>query len=248
VEDLLILEGTDGIIGLARIFGQRLISDPNDHVDDSLLYDESYPEYARILNEYSRREVAVNTYREYLEKRSKLRSSTEPKDKETSKQQHHERIRRKYSLQTILDDARKEVGRIPGHYVTFGMHATAVELEKVYTCLLSETNDSVRRRLLWVFRRAKLPRIDDILLDWANNDNEELRAASIAALSRVSDPRVHRLARMKAETGKLLGADNGSLDLFIYNFEGGDGLLIKNGLDSIQPDSEDAHSLVVCQT
>lgn len=53
VEELLSNEGTDGVIGLARIFGRRLISAPNDFVDDSILHNEAYPEYAKVLIEYS---------------------------------------------------------------------------------------------------------------------------------------------------------------------------------------------------
>lgn len=243
IKDLLFLEGAEGILVLARIFGKRLMADPDDFVDDSLLQSESYPEYAKILTEYSQEDVAISAYREYLEKRSERFSSITPLDKETRKQQRHEKVRRDYSLQTILDDAHKEAGKYPGRYMTFGMHAMPEELEKVYACLLNETNDPTRIRLLWVFRRAKLPRIDDIVLDWANGDNTELRAASLAALSQISAPRVRQLARMKTETGQLLGADDEVLDLFILNYENGDELLIKNSLDRLQPATDDAHSL-----
>jgi hypothetical protein len=243
IEDLLSLEDAEGILTLARILGKRLIADPDDFVDDSLLYSESYPEYAKILAEHSQEDAAIGAYREYLEKRNELFSSTTPLDKETRKQQYHERVRRDYSLQTILDDASKESGEYPGHYMTFGKHATPEELEKIYACLLSEPNNPTRIRLLWVFRRAKLPRIDTIALDWAHSDNAELRAASLAALSQISDPRIHQLARMKAETGQLLGADEDALELFILNYENGDELLIENSLDHLQPTPEDAHSL-----
>jgi hypothetical protein len=243
IEDLLFLEGAEGILALARIFGKRLMADPDDFVDDSLLHSEAYPEYAKILNEYSQEDAAISAYREYLEKRNEQFSSTTPSDKETRKQQYHERVRQDHSLQTILADAHREAGKYPGHYVTFGKHATPEELEKVYACLLNEHYDPTRIRLLWVFRRAKLPRIDDIVLDWANSNNAELRAASLAALSQFSDPRIHQLAKMKAETGQIFGADEDALDLFILNYENGDELLIKNSLDHLRPIPNDAHSL-----
>ena len=130
--------------------------------------------------------------------------------------------------------------------MSFGKHATAEELEGVYASLLRESSIPVRRRLLWVFRRAKLPHVDELLLDWANSDNDELRADSITALSQVSDPRIHQLAKMKMETGKLLGADNNAISLLIYNYESGDERLIRAALDQIQSDPEDAHSLGYC--
>lgn len=243
VEELLSIEGTEGVIGLARIFGQRLVSDPNDFVDDSILHNEAYPEYAEVLIEYSLKEKPIRAYQEYLEKRKGMFSSTKPLDKEKAKRQNHSRIRRELSLQRILDDARKGIGRYPGQYGTFGLHATLEELDKVYTILISDLDVSAQIRLLGVFRRAKLPRVDDILLSWARSENEELRAATIASLSQVSDPRIHQLARTKAETGQLLGADNDALGLFIHNYESDDGALIKASLDRLQPDREDAHSL-----
>jgi hypothetical protein len=243
VEDLLSIEGAEGVVGLARIFGQRLIVNPEEFVDDTILHAEKHPEYLQVLSDFSQNEPVINTYREYILERQQYFSSITPQDKETQKQAHHERIRREYSLQSIIEDARNEVGKYPGHYVSFGKHATGEELEEVYTCLLGESSIPVRRRLLWVFRRAKLPRVDELLLDWANSDNGELRADAITALSQVSDPRIHQFAKMKMETSTLLSADNDAIGLFINNFESGDERLIRDALDRIQPNPEDAHSL-----
>jgi hypothetical protein len=243
VEDLLSIEAAEGVVGLARIFGQRLIENPDDFVDDSILSSERYPEFKLVLNDYSQQEKSVIAYREYLEERNNFFASTPPIDRETRKREVREQFRQEHNLQSILDDAIQEAGQYPGYYMRFGKYATPDELEQVYHALLSAPYDAVRLRLLGVFRRAKLPLVEDILLDWAAGENEALSMASIAALSQVSDARIHCLARMKVESGNLLGADNDVINLFIHNYESGDELLIRNSLDRIQPDAEDAHSL-----
>ena len=49
----------------------------------------------------------------------------------------------------------------PHLYSRFGRHATPEELEAIYARLMQEKDDAIRVRLLWVFRRAPLPRLPD---------------------------------------------------------------------------------------
>jgi len=234
IHGLLFLDGVEGLIQLARIFGQRLLADPEELVYDSILYHAAYPQYAKILKLSSQSDPLIERYWKYLKKRK--RASARPSI-------DREKARKKYSLTTILDNARNEIGEYPGRYMSFGKHATPDELEELLACLLNEVRNPVRRRLLWVFRRAKLPRIDQIILDWANADDDQLRSAAIEALAQISDPGVHALARMKLESAQASGIDWNVLHLFINNFETGDEILIKSWLDHLQPAREDAHSL-----
>jgi hypothetical protein len=142
----------------------------------------------------------------------------------------------------ILANARKGVGRYG--YIGFGIRASLEEREAVYHELLREPEDAVRARLLLVFRRGTLPRLDPPLLDWARSADADLRAAAIAALSRLQDPRIRTLARAKLTAGELLGADREVLKLFLLNHEGGDAARIARALaDLPAPEPDDAHSL-----
>jgi hypothetical protein len=235
------LKGIDGIIELARIYGERLISDPSDRPYDLLFgNDEIGQKYRAILLQYARTETAIATYLAYLEEQGIFQTV----DPEIAKQNRRQRIRDKYTLTKILNDAKNGVGEFPGYYVTFGRYALPEELETVYSCLLNESEDVVRTRLLWVFRRTPMPQLSDLLFSWAVGENEDLRKASIAALAQVSDLRVHNLARLKASNREILGVDNEVLDLFLHNYQDEDARLIMQALASLNLETEeDCHSL-----
>ena len=239
------LEGAQGFLELARIYGQRLLQDPEDFVPEDIMYSgETESELRDILFKAAETDPHLKGYKDYLETRGVFKVSPAPiDDRETWKQQYHERIRKELSLEGILEDAKNKVGTFLGRYMRFGKHATPEELEKVYEQLFRETDQDVLLRLLWVFRRTPMPRLHEMIFRWANGSVNELRSASINALAQVSDERIHNLAISKARAGQLLGADNDSLDLFLNNFEDNDIPLITEALYSLKPDTTDAHSL-----
>lgn len=236
------LEGAQGFLELARIYGQRLLLNPEDFVPDDLVYsDENMLKDA--LFQAAETDSEIKVYKDYLEARDVFKVRSAPIDRETFKQQRHEQIRKEYSLKRILEDARNKEGTFPGRYMTFGKHATTDELEKVYKQLFIETDKNVLLRLLWVFRRAPLPQLDELIFNWATGKDKELREASINALAQVSNERVHALAISKVRFGDLLNADSDALELFLNNFEDNDIQLIKRALDILKPNIEDVHSL-----
>ena len=196
IEDLLDLKGAEAMLHLARIYGQRLQDNPKDNVYDQLLQYEA-PEFPEVLKEYSEKDNLIRLYQVYLDELARNRLSTTPEDRETQKLRHHNRVRKKYSLHGILKDARNLKGSYPGHYVTFGKHADIKELEVIFDTLLAESDNAVRTRLLWVFRRTKLLARTRNYLTWANAQDDDLRAASISALAQISDERVQDFAIKK---------------------------------------------------
>jgi hypothetical protein len=243
VEEWLDLEGVRGMLELARIYGRQLLWDPERFVVIELLVNERHPEFRQALSEAAEDDPEIKAYYTAALEREQELFAREPIDREAARRDNHDRMRKEYQLEGILADARAGVGDYPGHYTAFGMHATLVELEIVLTQLLQEPGPAVRMRLLWVFRRGKLPRLDAQLFAWVNGKDEGLRSAAIAALARVSDPQVHRLAREKVEIGQLLGADQEGLNLFLYNYEDQDASLIARGLAGLHPNADEAHSL-----
>jgi hypothetical protein len=87
----------------------------------------------------------------------------------------------------------------------------------IYSHLLKESDDAVRLRLLWVFQRASVPELNNLLFIWVNGEDVELRSAAIGALSQIHDDKVHQLAKAEVKSGNLTGADSGMISLFINN-------------------------------
>ncbi len=237
------LEGEKGVLELAKIYGQRLLNDGDDFVNDSILYvDEKEEKYKEFLFRHSKRDPLIHAYWDYIEK-SRSRAATSPVDIEITKQQNRERFRSHHPFDKIINDAHTGVGEFPGHYVGFGRYATTEELDKIYSLLLKEPDESVIVRLLWVFRRTPMPYLNSALFEWATGTHKLLRSASIAALSQMSDSQVHNLAQSKVANNEILGADSEAIDLFIHNYESDDAKLIEQALNLVKPDREDAHSL-----
>ena len=115
----------------------------------------------------------------------------------------------------------------------------------MYTCLISEANNAVRRRLLWVFHLTPLPRLNQLFFEWASGADDKLRNAAITALAQVTDDRLHELAKTKARLGELTGRNSRALDLFLHNYESGDASIITSALDTLHPNAEDSHSLAL---
>ena len=246
-EELIELEGVDGLLELARIYGQRLLNNPKDVVYDfSLNYGgvKKKEVFTKTLFQYAKHEPQIKTYWDYLQRTGVLEPPTAKKiDRESSYQQWIKRLQQKFTLEQTIDDARNGIGEIFTHYMHFGRCATAEELEEVYSHFLTEKKESVQLRLLWVFRVAAMPQLENRVFELATGKNEALREASIAALAQISDKQVHNLARQKVERGELLGSDSGVLDLFIRNYKEGDAHLIAQALHKIKPDEDEAHSL-----
>lgn len=240
VYEWLLLEGEQGALDLSRVYGQRLLDCPDAGVNEELLKYDDFPGLINSLQSHAEREPTIKAYLEYLI----MRTAKAKEDNErVEKKDRHARMREKYPMATILQDAKNKEDISLRVFRIFGMHATKDELQTVYAQMLNETDPLTIARLLWVFGRAELPHLDPVIFDWANGNDQKLRIAAINALARVKDEKVHALARKKAETHNLTGADSDSLDLFELNYENGDAVLIIRGLTGIQPSLDDAHRL-----
>jgi len=235
--------GNEGAIELARIYGQQLLDNPDYECEVLYLYLDK-ENLKDILAEHAHHDPLVKRYWDYLDENGALAPST-PVDEATQELQRQKRLqisRKLRTLDNILSDARAGVSEYPRHYMFFGRIATSEELEKIYTNLLTETNDKARIRLLWVFKRAILPRLDKQLFEWANSSNQALRNALINALAQLSDPQVHDLARQKMRQHELLDGDSNAIDLFIHNYDNDAGLIMQ-ALTSVEPNDKEAYDL-----
>jgi hypothetical protein len=231
------IAGVAGMLDLARIYGERLLQDADDWVNEDLLLLTPNTDVLQVaLKQYAMKEASLQAYWNYLIVRGVMQS-------EESQPQRQKQSRPRYAIEQILHYAQTGTRGFPGIYLSFGRHATVDELETVYQQLIEATDEAVQVRLLWVFRRTAMPRLNDIFFQWAMGTNPDLRSAAIAALAQITDPQVHQLARFKATNGQIVGADHNALDLFIRNYESSDTDLIERSFSSIVPNSDDAHSI-----
>ncbi|MGD0078705.1 MAG: HEAT repeat domain-containing protein [Sedimentisphaerales bacterium] len=243
VEELVEVCGNSAVLDLGKIYGSRFLRNPDeDIISYGFCCDEGRQ---KLLIENSKLDPEIKAFWDYVVKSGYLklqkRKELTREQIKANKRKHRRDSRKKYPLKKIVEDARNGIGEYPGYYVRFGKYATAKELEKISDLILTEQDEDVRMRLLWVFRRTGLPKIFLKLFNWANGEHEGLRGASIAALAQVTDKRVHKLARAKAKAGQILGADSEAIDLFIKNYKSGDAKLIINAIYSVKPVPDDAH-------
>tara|TARA_R110002073_G_scaffold292129_1_gene457384 strand:- start:2172 stop:2777 length:606 start_codon:yes stop_codon:yes gene_type:complete len=127
--------------------------------------------------------------------------------------------------------------------MSFGRHANTQEPEQIFNMLINEPKDSVRVRLLWVFRRAAIPRLDLKLFEWALCKNKDLRSAAISALSQVSDKKIYELGREIVLNQELFEDTVEVVDLFIKNYRNDIPQLLLTSLKGVDVDEYGMHSI-----
>ncbi len=239
------LEGLDGFLELAVVYGNRLLKSPNEWVPDDLyiFYDNADFDWRDALVHHAKDDPSIEAYLRFLEKRGMFNRPPASSRREMGRKRYTERIRNKYPIERIVANARNHVYDYPGHYTSFGHVATKEELQDIYTLLMNEVDEAALVRFLWIFRRASLPRINATVLNWARGMNGQLRSAAIDALARIKDPQVHELAREKVQALAIIGDDCSSLDLFTHNYQSEDAQTIMQALSSIEPQTWEIHTL-----
>ncbi len=232
--ELIDVWGIDAALELSRIYGQRLITNPDDFVPDTLAIFENMPDETRLIfDRYAAVEQSISTYDRYLVAQ-KLECDLRSRKSLQSN---------KMSLERIIDRARNKQQEFPSIYMRFGRQASPDELAIILDLLINESDEDVCLRLLWVFWRTPLPRLFERLFDWADSKNDSLRISSVETLGRVSDNKVYQLGRSKLASRQIVGADTSTIDLFINNYHSGDAELILAGLNEVEIDREDLHAI-----
>jgi hypothetical protein len=245
-QEWITLAGTDGAIELARIYGSRLIKNPEEYIPEGEIFpnEEFKNDFRNRLLEDSSKDPVLKAYWNYLNNRGVFKPRTGPYvSTETIHKRRKEQIRQRYNLNSILNDAKNKIDKYGSRFGEFGWAATTEELETIYKYLLNETDCAVIWRLLRVFNRVPLPGLDDKLFLWAHSDDSQVRKVAIFVLANNTNERVHALAKDKIQNSNLAGADAGSIKLFVNNYAHGDAKLITDALFRTRPNKEDAHEL-----
>jgi hypothetical protein len=238
--------GINGAIDLARIYGSRLLKNPEDWVPEDEIFpnDEIKNEFKDIFRKNPPEEPELAAYRDYLEARGVFKEHTGPYiSRETTRNRRKREIRENISLDYILSHASNKLDKYAPRFSEFGWVATDEELKTVYQHLLNAIDDEVIWHLLRVFSRVPLPGLDNKIFLWAHSKNDQIRWASIHALSNNTDEKIHALARENIHTNKLLGKDSGNIELFINNYEHNDAIEIIFALNRVKPDNDEAHNI-----
>lgn len=243
---LVVLDGVDAVVELARRYGRLLIDETGD-IFTSLGY---LTEGLGILSQAETRLQQLaetdDAVRAFLsnEQASASRQRDAPQlTQEERRQASRERFRSENPLDKILADAKAGVGEYPSRYMRFGTFGTTEELKNVLQRLVTEVDEKSSLRLLWVFRNASLPEIHPRIWEMTEAKNGAVRAAAIKSLSRICDARVGEFGRAKLRSKDFSEGDSEVLDIFIRNFKPGDERLIMGALRHLSPTDEQAHDL-----
>lgn len=234
--DLIDIDGLTGLGHVAHRLGKRL-TEEKDYSDDDALFQHACEKFGQekvevYLESVSKTDAYIAKYLKEVKAYAEARAH----ETEKSKEAYTERIRRKYPLARIISDAENEKGNYPGYYMSFGKHAEQNDICVIFDRLLNEEKRERIIRYLWVFRRRELPRLEDVLFQYAKSDDKELRDAAVSALENCKDERIRELAidlsRKKSEMAFC------AVSLFIENYELGDNVFIEQSLfDSTDEDA-----------
>jgi hypothetical protein len=247
IEALARLDGVDSLVEIARRIGQSAKQDQRAWVSplDAYVDDETLVRLANDrLELLSGSDSDIAKFLDVL-KQDAARTSSVPKlSKEERDTQQREKARQELKLGDIFNQAGSHVGEYAGRYMRFGRFAaTDAELRLVLQRFADETDEDACLRLLWVFRRAKMPEIPEKVWMAAISENGRLREAACCALAQVEDQRIGDFARNQLSLNPTSRVNVELLELFGRNFNDGDDVLILDSLPRIKlRDDDDAHA------
>jgi hypothetical protein len=249
VDEYIKVDGSDAVLELARIYGQRLIENPEDKVVNRLSYeDEECKAFKQLLQEHSYTDSRIKIYFDYLVDNDGIDPFVVPSETDRDIECKNRRTETRamflsqYNVERIIDCAKTGYEEKRWVYHKFGRCAEPNDLEAIFVELLKTKENAVRKRLLWVFGMTPLPDIHECFFEWADSDDEELRAAILSAFGNSRDDRVHEFARQRVRDGKILGWGNSFvLDIFEKNFANDDARIISDSILASKPTEDDIH-------
>jgi hypothetical protein len=246
-EEIVDLDGADGLIYLADMMGFWLSDQPDLSLDDSPVnwFDDRHGEGAgiRLLEACAYHNERVAAYLRHLqqpaEEEGRLRidqwrPTPDGADAHVCRMQS-------YSAEDILHDIETTD---PDHnrfwFSGWGRHATEDQLRIIMARLFAEESPGRLFKYLRVFLLRPLPEFDDRLIQFAEHPDAEVRWTALRVLSNHEDPRVRELGIAKIRSGRT---GEGELLLLRRNYRTGDHLLVANVLE-VPEDRENLHDLV----
>jgi len=241
IDEYIKADGNNAVLELAKIYGQRLIDNPEDEVVDRLSYnDEKCKAFSQLLKDHSYSDHRIKIYFDYLDDNDGLDPYVVPSEADLENRKIE--FLSQYNVERIIDCAKEGREENKSIYRRFGRYAEPNDLEVIFAELLKAKEDGVRKRLLWVFWAIPLPAIHECFFEWADSEDEELRASILSAFANFKNDKVHEFARKRVREGKIMGWGNHFvLDIFEKNFENDDANLISDAILTSKPAKDDIH-------
>lgn len=232
-EEIIDLDGMDGLIYVARRMGQWLQADPDFWVDDYLItrFDASTGVQGG-LEALECEAVADSDVANYLAGLRKTRDSRGDSSTDFDITD--------YTAADIVAHVIKNP-RDPCHWFrSWGAQARSDQREIVFAALLASDEPEHVMRLFRCFVKASVPRFDKRLIRWIRHPDEKVQRAAVRALVHVT----HRELRLEADRLIADGDIANGVALLKSNFaEGDSSACVKHltGLDDI----DEIHRLIM---
>ncbi|MFM0607122.1 HEAT repeat domain-containing protein [Paraburkholderia sediminicola] len=243
---LVLVEGVDAVVELARRFGQVPFENPDD-MSPLLSYltegTSILPVAEAELQRLAETDDAIRAFLNNEKSCEVPQQDDSASTKEERQKERRERVRRELPIEKILDAASAGVGVRPFEYTSFGTYATAEELEVVLLRLVAAGDEKTCLRLLQVFRRAPLPELHPMIWQLAESKSDDVRAAAITALAQCRDQSVGDFARAALRSADSSRGVAEGLETLVKNYQSGDTALIMSALARISASDDDAHAI-----
>ncbi len=254
-EEIIELDGADGLIFVCEKLGHWLAVDPEFTIDDAPItfYDEFHGKgsASRVLESACPTNAYVKAYVGYVAaKQGEEATDGHMNVSNLRLNPNTVNLERKRLLERTAADVIEWVETTPDdidaewpvgvQLLSWGFRTSETELLAIVERLFAETNPSRILRYLCVFKRRKVPDFDELLLAFADHRYKKIRWVAFGVLSHIDDPRVRELALARLSPRPML---EGSLRMLIESYKPGDHDAIERAM-FIPESTEDLHTLV----
>ncbi len=241
------LDGMPAVVEMARRLGTVVQQDPDAWVDTvDRLTDETLP-FDDVFAELKRAAAGDEAVAAYVAREEAMivrdAAHDRPPESEAARTKRRgEEFMSQNPCDTILAAAaRKSGGR--GLFLQFGRWAGKDDLIRILDHLRVEPDPEVAEKLLWIFRRATLPYLDEHVWELASHGTIDVRNVAVLALSNLNHPRVRELGRARLGDPTFSSEFSDEIELFKNSFQPGDETLILAALERQSVDGDEAHAL-----
>lgn len=231
-DQILALDGVDGLIHVARQLGHWLRTDPDFWVDD--YPSEQFDSLTGIEGGLAalEREAAVDSdianYLAGMRETREGRSASSARFDTTA-----------YTGAEIVAHVSKNPGDQCHWFRRWGAKAASDHLDTVFAALLASEEPEHVKRLLGCFAKKGVPRFDSRLLPWIAHPDERIRWSAVRAVAPLTHGELRQAAMHLLTAGDLT---NG-VTLLVNNFEASDFAMCAEYLEPLH-DADQAHRLV----
>ena len=232
-EQIVALDGMEGLKHVARQLGRWLQADPDFWVDDWLA--AQFDESTGIEGGFAMLEREAEADPDIASYLAGIRKTRESRGVASNRVDV-----KAYTGSEIVAHVSKNP-KDQCHWLRrWGAQASSDQRETVFAALLASDDPQHVKRLCRCFAKTGVPRVDSRLLRWIADADEQVQWAAVRAVASVTHSELRRVAmRQIAEGDMAIG-----IALLVNNFEAGDfALCVKQHLKRMD-DADEVHHLV----